>query len=163
MPNNYGDLALNLKPDWVRGAQSDQNYALMMVGHSNGVADAYLTKEPDARHQFAWVDQRYRDDDAINKTKGYHYVKNTTWTKTDDLWEWDAEGFCVFKTYKLMARSEDRFLADMSERRAQRDRVMGSNREEDDAARIAERAGIEVTDEGGRPLKRVRRQQGMRN
>lgn len=157
MPN-YGDLALNLPPTWERGGESDQNYALMIVGHKAGVADAYRTKEPDTPHQFAWVDSKYADDVAINVHKGYQFVKKDDWTKADDLWTWDAEGFCVFKMFRLMARSQERFLADMEARRKQRDRVMGSNKDEEAAEAIAARAGLEITGDDGRPLKRVRRQ-----
>lgn len=155
---NYGDIALNLPADWSRSKQHDQNYALMTVGHTDGVADARLTKEPDKRHQFAWVDTRYKDEIDINRTKGYVFVKTPDWTKNESIWEWDAEGFCVCKGQRLMARTEEKFLADMEARRKQRNSVMKQNKDEDEARELAARAGIRISAEDeGRPL------QGLRN
>lgn len=155
---NYGDVALNLSANWNRREQNDQNYTLMTVGHADGVADAYLSDEPDQEHQFAWVDTRYKDDIAINRTKGYTFVHKDTWTKNENLWEWDAEGFLVFKTYRLMARTKEEFLKDMADRRAQRDRVMGKSKDEEEAERIAALAGIALTGEGTKKTPR----RGMR-
>jgi hypothetical protein len=143
---NYGDVALVLRPDWERRKENDQHYALRIVGHQDGVADAYLEEEPDKEHQFAWVDPKYKTDVAVNHTKGYRFVKKDEgWTKNDDLWEWNAEGFCVRESDYLMARPKDRFLEDMAARRTQRDKVMGGNKAEEEAERIAANAGIEIS------------------
>jgi hypothetical protein len=155
---NYGDIALNLPPSWRRTDQHDKNYALGTVGHEDGVADARLKDDPEKRHQFAFVDPRYRDEVDINRSKGYVFVKKGEWEKNDNLWEWDAEGFCVFRSQRLMARPAELFFADMAQRRQQRDRVMGTNRDEEAAQEIARRAGIEITgSDEGRPIARRRR------
>lgn len=156
---NYGDIALNLPADWSRFKQHDQNYALMTIGHAEGVSDVRLTKEPDKRHQFAWVDTRYKDEIDINRTKGYRFVTEKEWTKNEHLWEWDAEGFLLCKGQRLMARDEDRFLADMAARKKQRDSVMRTNKDEDEAQELAARAGIRISaEDDGRPVRR-----GLRN
>ena len=142
---NYGDVALSLGPEWARYKLHDQNYGLMIVGHVNGVADAYLTIDPDQEHQFAWVETRYRDEIDINRSKGYRFVKQDEWTKNENLWEWDAEGFVLCKGQRLMARTKERFLEDMAARRKQRDQFMGTNKDEEKALEIAARAGIEIT------------------
>lgn len=155
---NYGDLTLNLPPDWSRQKEHDQNYAIGMVGHENGVADAYLEDAPDTQHQFAWVDTRYRDEIDINRHKGYEFVKQSDgWVKNNRLWDWDAEGFCVLRGQRLMARSKESFLADMDARRKQRNKVMGKNKDDDEARQIAARAGIALLEEDDD------RPRGMRN
>ena len=162
---NYGDIALNLPPDWERARQHDPNYALMTVGHQNGVSDAYLIDEPDKRYQFAWVLRTFKgvpnEEVDINRTKGYSFVKKGEWEKNANLWEWDAEGFLTCKGQSLMARPAELFLADMAARKRQRDQVMGGrNKEEERIAEMAARAGIEVTgSDEGRP---VQRRKGMR-
>jgi hypothetical protein len=155
---NYGDVALCLKPEWNRRRENDQTFVLTTVGHTDGVADAYLEDAPDQEHQFAWVDLKYKDDIAINHTKGYRFVKKDEgWTKNEMLWEWDAEGFLVYKTMRLMARPKERFLEDMAARRQQRDKVMGGNKADEEADRIAARLGVEI--EGSPKVKR----RGLRN
>jgi hypothetical protein len=158
---NYGDLALNLAPDWTRNKLHNQQASLRTVGHENGVADAHLTKEPDTEHQFAWVDTRNQDEISLNRAKGYDFIKKDGWTKNPDLWEWDAEGFCFFAGQRLMARSKERFLADMADRRRQRDAVMGAkSKDEEYIERMAAHAGIEITgSDDGKPLRR----KGLRN
>lgn len=143
---NYGDAALNLGPEWARYKESDQNFALQIVGHKDGESDVRLKDEPNKRHQFAWVDTKYRDDIAINLTKGYRFVKKDEgWVKAEELWEWDAEGFLVWKTMRLMARPIERLVDDMAKRKQQRERVMGTNKAEEEAAELAARAGIQIT------------------
>lgn len=156
MHNNYGDLTLHLPPTWNRLGEADQQFALQMVGHENGVSDAYLKDEPTQRHQFAWVDPKYREDETMNVYKGYRFVKKDDgWVINERLWAWDAEGFCTFKTFKLMARTEDLFLKDMEARRIQRNKVMGKT-EEDDAKQAAA-LGIDITGDDGKRVKAGRR------
>jgi hypothetical protein len=129
---NYGDAALNLGPEWARYKENDQNYALQIVGHDGGESDVYLKTDPDKKHQFAWVDTKYSEDVQINQSKRYRFVKKDDgWVKRDGLWDWDAEGFLVFRTLRLMARDESELAAEMGKRKAQRDRVMGGETKED--------------------------------
>lgn len=151
---NYGDVALNLKPDWDRAEESNQEYALLNVGHENGVADAYVTDAPGERHQFAWVDPRYADDVQMNRLKGYDYVKKDSWTKNEKLWEWDAEGFCISRGQRLMARRAELFFRDV----AKRDQFRSKKKSDADeaAARIAARTGFAITGDDGQALRRRR-------
>jgi hypothetical protein len=154
---NYGDVALGLGPDWSRYKLNDQTFALGTVGHEGGVADVYLEDEPDQQHQFAWVDTRWRDEVSINRQKGYEFVNvNAGWVKSERLWDVDAEGFVVHNGQRLMARPFARFLEDMKARKTQRDRVMGTNKDEEAAIAAAARAGIDLTGDEGKPLRRKR-------
>jgi hypothetical protein len=155
--NNYGDVALNLKPEWSRKRETNKQYALRIVGHENGVADAYREKEPAARHQFAWVDPRYVDDISINRSKGYDFVTKTDWVKNERLWYWDAEGYCVNDGQRLMARPAHMYFEELEER--ERARSRRKDKAADEALAIAERAGIEIEDESGKRLTRKQRVQ----
>ena len=153
---NFGDIALNLPQDWSRFKLHDKRQALMTVGHEDGVADAYLTEEPEARYQFAWVEPRYKDEVDMNRTRGYKFVTKSEWTKNEDLWEWDAEGYCLCMGQRLMARPAALFFADLAER--QRVRANLKNRAEEEVQEIAERYGIPITGEdNGKPIARRRR------
>lgn len=153
---NYGDVALGLGPDWDRSNYHDQQYVLSTVGHDHGRADAYLDKEPDKQHQFAWVDPRYRDEVAVNRTKGYVFVNKDDWAINELLWQWDAEGYCIrFDGQRLMARPKEIFVADMLKRKQRRSEVMGGNKEDEEVARRAEKLGIQVYgEEDGKPIRR---------
>lgn len=159
---NYGDVALNLPADWNRRKLTDQRFALLTVGHQDGIADARLKDHPDELHQFAWVMPTFKglpnDEVDVNRTKGYKFVKKTDgWEKNENLWEWDAEGYCTFQGQRLMARPAELFFADMAERRATRDRVMGTNADEEQAHRLAAKHGIQISgEEDGKPIKRRR-------
>jgi hypothetical protein len=153
---NYGDLGIALPKDWNRRAQSDQVFVLNTIGHAEGKADVWRKGAPDEEHQFAWVEPRYREEIQINRSKGYEFVKQGEWEKID-LWEWDAEGFLIRADgQRLMARPKDKFLEDMADRRAQRSRVMGSNRDDEEAARMAAKHGIEISGDDGKPIRRVK-------
>ena len=160
--SNYGDVALTLPANWNRRAQSDQAYALNTIGHTDGVSDVRLKDEPEQKHQFAWVEPRYRDEISLNQSKGYRFVKKDDGWVAESLWEWDAEGFLIRADgQRLMARSFERFLEDMAARKEQRDRVMNTSRVDEDVARLAAKFGISITGDGGKPVKRVR--SGLRN
>lgn len=160
MPN-YGDLALNLPPDWTRPEDPD-SFNLAIVGHVAGKADAYRKDDEDARHQFAWVTPRYLDTISRYRSQGYAFCKSAEWEKNPLLWEWDAESFCIHEGQRLMARTEDRFLASMAKRADQRDKVMGTKRNEEDemVQRLAKRLGIIVTEDDDVEVRQPRRGPG---
>ena len=110
MANNYGDVALNLSPDWDRRKFADKKFIIWTVGHKGGVSDLRLKKEPEKRHQFAWCDPRYKDELDINRSNGYVVVKKEDWDKTEDLWEWNAEDKCVCSGQIAMARPASLFF-----------------------------------------------------
>lgn len=144
MPN-YGDVALNqsIGPDWDRSQLHDQNFALMTVGHQDGVSDVYLESDPEARHQFAWCDLLYRQEFDVNRTRGYRLVnKNDGWVKNPNLWEWDATGNCVCFGQALMARPAELYFRDLKLREEQR--KSRKDKEADAALAIAEAAGIQA-------------------
>lgn len=146
---NYGDVALGLKPEWDRSSEHNQEYALRIVGHTNGVADARLKNDPDKRHQFAWVDPTYLKEVNVNRTKGYVFVnKNTGWEKADNLWEWNAEGNLLYEGQLLMARPGELYWKDLDKRIELRGGVKDNADEE--AENIAARAGIRISREEGR-------------
>lgn len=157
--NNYGDVALNLSPDWDRGSVGgDPNFALTTVGHSHGVADAYLTQYPSQLHQFRWVQPQ--DNNAVSVLRSNHYVFCTRkeWTKNDALWEWDGEGYILHNGCRLMARTKnwydrDQQLLDQRTKDQNRRSERGGFEGEDREVRQLEARGAIVTDEGGRQLK----------
>lgn len=107
MPN-YGDVALNLPPDWSRSRlASGQEFHLTTVGHENGVADAYITNEPDRLHQFKWVNPLDNTEVSIAKSRHYVFVEKGSWTKNPHLWEWTGEGNIVFNGQYQMARDAE--------------------------------------------------------
>jgi hypothetical protein len=154
--DNYGDVALNLPPDWTRSMNmTAPALTLGIVGHENGIADAYLTKYPAQRHQFQWV----HPTDAITRDqsryKHYSYCTRTDWTKNPSLWDWDGEGYIVHLGQRLMARDERYFIEELEqeqERMKQRMRKTElSPRELAIIRKIVARGGI-VEDNRGRPL-----------
>lgn len=162
MPN-YGDVALNLSPQWNREALHNSNldYQLWTVGHEGGVSDAFLKEDPERRHQFAWVDPRRTDEVSKNKVKGYEFVKcdkdnpeNGAWIKNSKLWDVTAEGFVALFGQHLMARPAERFFADQ----AIREKAIANRRDKDGEAakRLAEQHGIDMTDDDDRPRTRRR-------
>ena len=154
---NYGDLGVALPKDWNRRAQSDQNFILNTIGHTDGQSDVYLKDAPHEEHQFAWVEPRYKDEIAINQSKGYRFVKKDDGWEKIDLWEWDAEGFLIRADgQRLMARSKEKFLDDMEARRLQRKKVMESNKDDEDAQRIAAKLGIKLSGDDDKPMRRVK-------
>lgn len=153
---NYGDVALNLSPDWDRRLQHNQNYALWTIGHENGTADVYLEADPDARHQFAWVDPKRGDDVTVNQVKGYRFVKKADgWTKNPNLWgDWTPEGLIRNFDQLLMARAAALHFED----KAKRDRDIANRKDKDSekAREIARQVGIDIDDDD-QPVRRRRR------
>jgi hypothetical protein len=121
---NYGDVALRLRADWSRGRYENQEQVLMTVGHEDGVADLYLTKEPDTEHQFQWVNPADRNEVTRARMRGYDFVLKDTWTKRlDYLWEWNAEGYVWTNGQIAMARPKSKWLEDEAKRDVMTNRV----------------------------------------
>ena len=154
---NYGDVALDLPADWSRGrVAGDPSFILTTVGHENGVADAYLTNDPGRRHQFRWMNPKDESAKSIARTKKYIWVTKAEWTKNEDLWEWDGDGFILFNGTRLMARDAKYYYAEKAEEERQKKEREGRRSvtpEEEQAVRRLENRGIIVEDERGRQLK----------
>lgn len=154
---NYGDVALHLGPDWSRGnVSTSPKFMLTTVGHRNGVADAYLTDAPRQKHQFRWC--AVEDKDAISdlRTRHYKWCTRSTWTKNEELWEWDGDGYILHNGQRLMARHEQYYHADKEQLdlvTSQRDKKRSTDPEEEAALRQIERQGATIEDERGRQLK----------
>ena len=119
MSANYGDCALGLGPQWNRNIYEYPEQMQATVGHNDGIADCYRTEHPEQEHQFRWVDHLGRgaaQEISALRQKGYEFVKQNDWTKVDYLWEWDAEGYCIFMGQRLMARPKSKFLEDQARR-----------------------------------------------
>jgi hypothetical protein len=149
---NYGDVALSLPANWDRLKLYNKEDFIQTVGHKEGVADACLTKEKDAEHQFYWVDPRDYRAIASLKVNGYDFVTKETWTINEDLWQWNADGRASFGVEVLMARPKAKFIEAEAQRAAFRDSK--SKKERDEELRAIERAGISVEDERGRRVAR---------
>lgn len=141
---NYGDVALNLQPNWDRRRLTNRKFALWIVGHDNGKADVALKQEPDKRHQFAWIDPRYHEELAMNLSNGFIYVLRSVWDVNENLWPpvGDAEDKVYNQGQYLMARPAAIWFAQQAE--VQRE-LSGRKDEEGEAAmEIADRAQIAV-------------------
>lgn len=153
---NYGDVALNLPPDWSRArVQGPAAFTLTTVGHVGGVADAYLTNDPSKEHQFRWCDPR--DYDAVSdlRTKKYAWCTKDLWTKNDDLWEWDGDGWIVRGTERLMARDGIHYFEEIERQKEEKKRQSQRRSLSDDeeaAMRRVEARGGTIEDERGRQL-----------
>jgi len=165
MPN-HGDVALKLPADWSRTMlASGHEFMTTCVGHENGVADSRLKEDPNAEHQFAWCDPKDVDRFHMLRSKHYEWVKNDKWEKNELLWEWDAEGFTLYKGQRLMARAASFYHAEEAEKKRARDeeanlRKMRRSRldESDDyAARRLGAQGARVFDEDDRELKPLKK------
>lgn len=154
---NYGDVALNLPANWTREANlgKDQDFVIQIVGHSDGVADMALTKEPDAQHQFYWLDMK--DDAEVSRmySRGFSLVTQDKWTKNEHLWRWDDQDFCVFNGRKLAARPAHLYHADKV-RREQAERPT-EELFNDKIANDAATRGALLHDTEGRPLQKAAR------
>ena len=154
--NNYGDVALNLGPDWSRNSlASGQDYMLTAVGHEQGVPDAYLKEKPKERHQFRWIDPRNQSEMSIARTKHYMPVTKTEWEKNSNLWEWNGEGFIVHNGLLLWAREEIYYIEDKEKQDAaqkQRDEKTAMSPEEERLVKKLVARGAIIEDERGRPL-----------
>jgi hypothetical protein len=153
---NYGDVALGLKPSWKRSQYPKPEQTLFAVGHEEGKADVYLTKEPDAEHQFRWVNASDKEEVTGLLMKGYKFVNKDEWTKRlEYLWEWSAEGKVYYGGQLLMARPKSEWLKDEQMRASLHKEAwqnQSSDRELDNAP-----DGL-IAEEGG---KAVRRRKGI--
>lgn len=113
---NYGDVSLNLPASWSRSRYERQKHINAIVGHVEGVADLRLTKTPKQQHQFVWSNPRDLDLLDSLREQGYEYVKQSTWTKNEKLWTWDAEGFCLRDGDRAMARPAELFYQEREEK-----------------------------------------------
>lgn len=124
---NYGSVDLNdgrgLPPDWKRDASDFSLVAQTIVGHSNGRADAFLTKAPRERHQFSWVGRGDAEGLALRRMQGYSFVTDDAWTKNELLWAWevdpkapDGPRYCVRFDDHLMARPAPRYFEEKARR-----------------------------------------------
>ena len=116
---NYGDCALGLAANWDRSIYESQEWLLTLVGHADGIADAYLKDDPDKEHQFYWADPKDKDnrDLMLAYQRGYAFVhKYKGWVKNEKMWDWDAEGRVTFGGLVLMARPKERWLAEQQRR-----------------------------------------------
>ena len=152
---NYGDVALNLPPDWSRSlTATDPQFMLTTVGHVNGVADARLKADPGKRHQFRW---NAANDPSISVFRSRHYSfvnKNAGWEKNEELWEWDGEGFIVHNGQRLMARDAEWYFKDLEEEAARSEREAKKNPLAEIDARLRQlEAGSMIEDERGQRLR----------
>lgn len=154
MPN-YGDVALNLAPNWSRRSENDQQLALRIIGHEAGVPDVCLKDDPEARHQFARVEPRYKDEIDINRVKGYEFVTEGQWMKNVPIWQWDANGHLDIAGQLVMARPEHLYVEELERRR--RLRLSRKDKELDTARALAERNDIQFEEEAGSRVRRKRR------
>lgn len=155
---NYGDVALNLPADWSREANlgKDQEFVLMMVGHDDGIADAYLTKEPDERHQFTWANMKNDSDVSRKRSRGYAEVSKNRWTINENLWRWDDKGHAVFNEGTLFARPAYLYHRD-EERRAAEYEPPEKRYNDKLAGDADEFASADLRDQSGTRLSKTKR------
>jgi len=129
-PCNYGSVDINdgagLPPNWKRDPNEYPLMSATIVGHANGVCDAYLDAAPNARHQFSWCDPTDREAVALRRMQGYRFVTDDHWTINEILWTWEADDkdktgpkYCTRFADRLMARSEALYAQDKSRKAAQ--------------------------------------------
>lgn len=160
MYNNYGDVALNLSPTWDRSRIHNKESIFTTVGHREGVSDAYVTEQPEARHQFYWVEPNDRKTFSARRIEGYRFVTRDQWTINEDLWEWTADGRAQFGIEVLMARPAALYY--QSQEKLQKERDGERSKVYDDEVRRMERTGVTVTDDSGQLLKRSPRRAATR-
>lgn len=125
--SNYGSVDLNdgngLPPTWRRNAHDFSLIAATIVGHTDGIADAYKTASPNERHQFSWCGLNDPEGLALRRMQGYRFVTDDEWTKNELLWEWEEDEknpkgplYCVRFNDRLMARPAARYFAERERR-----------------------------------------------
>lgn len=156
MPN-YGDVALNLPPDWSRTrVGGDTAFTLLTVGHENGIADAFLTDDPDKAHQFRWCAPDDKNAMSTLRTRHYQLCTSKDWTKNPDLWEWDGDGYILHNGQRLLARDGIYYYQDIAEKERldkQREGRRGVTQEEEQSMARVEAQGAIIEDERGRQLR----------
>jgi len=157
MPN-YGDVTLNLPPDWSRRSMAtDPGFTLTTVGHEGGKADVRLKDMPDQQHQFRWVHPQDVDAISVLRTNHFEFVnKNAGWEKSDNLWEFDGEGRIIHKGQLLMARNRiyyDEEVREREERERGTQKKSAAEEAVDEALRRIEARGATIEDERGQRLR----------
>jgi hypothetical protein len=152
---NYGDVSLNLPPDWARARNiGGHAFILTTVGHENGVADAFRTQSPGTGHQFKWCNPSDGDEVSMLRTQHYELVIRSEWTKNPHLWEWDGEGHIVHNGQRLVARDRKYYDAEEREKVLQADKANDIlTPEEERLLRKLQARGAFLEDEKGRPLR----------
>lgn len=161
---NYGDVALNLDPQWSRAIYDPSRFMLSTVGHVDGVSEAHITARPEERHQFYWISLaqgRERSDAeemdvSLHQSLGYSFVEKETWTINETIWHWTANGHCKGVAGLLMARPARLYYEEKARREAQSTEAAIADVESEIALR-AEGSGMSVRGEDGEPLRRVAR------
>lgn len=123
---------------------------LWIIGHDNGKADLYLKDEPEAEHQFQWVDPADKTRLTTLQMKGYSPVNKTKWEKHAFLWEWNAEDKLFFGGQIAYARPKEKWLADEAKREAMKRRA----RDEDERQVANVPDGLIATDAEGNAIKK---------
>lgn len=159
---NYGDCALHLPPEWSRlRLASGHDFMRSTVGHENGIADLHLQDDPGKAHQFAWCDPKDTDRRDYLRSEKYEWVKgggdDGPWIKNPELWEWDAEGYVWHKGQRAMARSQELYVAAMARQAAIENQRR--NAVDDVDEKLLKLVGKLATDENGRPLTEVLKDQ----
>jgi hypothetical protein len=134
----------------------------MNVGHKDGTADVYLTKEPAKRHQFAWVDLNHPTDLDNYRDSGFTFVTRDAWTA--ERWHWVEKGESIGWNAEgklrglggqyLMARPAELWLEEQIAKEAAQ---KPKNEANEDAIAYAERHGIAVENSRGEVLNKVRK------
>ena len=154
---NYGDVALNLRPEWNRKLIHDKKFALWIVGHEGGKSDAALKDQPDKRHQFVFIDRRYKDELAMHLSNGFTIVDKDHWDINETLWQWDSENHVNNQGQTLYARPANLYFEQQTARERELNSRADKAKDADDEAReIALRAGIPY-EEDDRPVRKARR------
>lgn len=154
---NYGDVALNLPPDWSRlRMMGDQSFLLTTIGHENGVPDVFKTDNAGDKYQYQWINPRDLSRISTSRSRKYEQVTRSTWSKNPNLWEWDGNGNLIHNGTFLYARPAEAYYADqdaLDEATERRDSKRSMSQDEEEALRKIERQGAIVEDDRGRPLK----------
>ena len=146
--------------EWSRNRFDNPNKVMKIIGHENGVPDLYRTNAPAQVHQFCWCDPKDEVDLAIKRQQGYEFVNKTDWTKREDLWSWTDSGQLLCLGEWAMARSGEKYLAEVHKEAARVER--NAQKEADDRIRAAAEmfgvppeafgVGTGATTTGGRPV-----------
>jgi len=154
---NYGDVALNLPPDWSRERLLNKRPNHMTIGHTAGRSDVALKDDPEARHAFAWcaVGPQFIDELDARKSDGFSFVNKNDWDSV--YYEWDAEGYLVAQNQRLMAIPEAKYIELRAAEREELERT-SVNTANEEALGLADRvSGITLTNRDGEALNRKRK------
>ena len=164
MPN-YGDVALNLRPDFDRSMVVHSMLLNTLVGHVGGKADMHLEDAPDELHQFQFVNMADRDKLSLAKMKGYKFVKKSEkWWINEDVFTWTPEGFAENTGGdRAMFRPASLYLKEQAQMTDEQKRRKRAQQQEDAAeeAKVLKVGGqVAVLDGSGRELRPARGRAG---